>query len=57
MESYLIHKNKIINREDNRLPMIALNSSQNHLQLKWGWHKDASQATSLGIQGIGFYVE
>jgi hypothetical protein len=26
--------------EDKRIPNIALNSSQNHLQLKQGWHKD-----------------
>jgi hypothetical protein len=27
--------------EDKRLPKIASNSSQNHLRLKQGWHKDA----------------
>jgi hypothetical protein len=27
--------------EDKRLPKIASNFSQNHLWLKWGWHKDA----------------
>ena len=25
---------------DNRLPKLALNSSQNHLRLKQGWYKD-----------------
>jgi hypothetical protein len=27
--------------DDKRLPKITSNSSQNHLQLKRGWHKDA----------------
>jgi hypothetical protein len=36
-----MYKNKINNMEDKRLPKIASNSSQNHLQLKQGWHKDA----------------
>jgi hypothetical protein len=41
MTRYLMYKNKINNMEDKRLPKIASNSSQNHLWLKWGWHKDA----------------
>jgi hypothetical protein len=41
MTRYLMYKNKINNMEDKRLPKIASNSSQNHLQLKQGWHKDA----------------
>jgi hypothetical protein len=27
--------------DDKRLPKIASDSSQNHQQLKWGWHNDA----------------
>jgi hypothetical protein len=41
MTRYLMYKNKLNNMEDKRLPKIASNSSQNHLQLKQGWHKDA----------------
>jgi hypothetical protein len=38
---YLMYKKKIKNIVDKRLPTIASNSSQNHLQLKRGWHEDA----------------
>jgi hypothetical protein len=41
MTRYLMYKNKLNNMEDKRLPKIASNSSQNHLRLKRGWHKDA----------------
>jgi hypothetical protein len=41
MTRYLLYKNKLNNMEDKRLPKIASNSSQNHLRLKQGWHKDA----------------
>lgn len=41
MTRYLMYKNKINNMEHQRLPKIALNSSQDHLQLKRGWYKDA----------------
>jgi hypothetical protein len=41
MTRYLMYKNKLNNMEDKRLPKIASNSSQNHLRLKQGWHKDA----------------
>ena len=33
---YLMYKNKIFNMEEKRLPTIASNSSQNHMQLKRG---------------------
>jgi hypothetical protein len=39
MIRYLTYKNKINNMDDKRLPKIASNSSQNHQQLKRGWHK------------------
>ena len=41
MTRYLAYKYTIFNMEGNKLPMIASNSIQNHLLLKWGWHKDA----------------
>jgi hypothetical protein len=47
---YLMYKNKINNMDDKRLPIIASNSSQNHLWLKQRWHKDAK--TWLYHQGI-----
>ena len=40
MTMLLLYKHKINNMRDHRLPKIALNSSQNHLRLKWGWYKD-----------------
>ena len=40
MTRLLLYKNKINNMEDHRLPKLALNSNQNHLRLKRGWHKD-----------------
>jgi hypothetical protein len=51
MTRYLMYKSKINNMVDKRLLKIALNSSQNHLWLKWGWHKDAkSWANHWGIK-------
>jgi hypothetical protein len=41
MIRYLMYKNKINNMDDKRLPIISSNSSQNHQQLKRGWHNDA----------------
>jgi hypothetical protein len=41
MTRYLTYKNKINNMEDKRVMKITSNSSQNHPQLKRGWHKDA----------------
>jgi hypothetical protein len=40
MTRYLMHKNKLNNMEDKRLPKIASKSSHNHHRLKRGWHKD-----------------
>jgi hypothetical protein len=40
MTRYLMYKHKTTNMKDKRLPKIASNSSQSHLQLKRGWHKD-----------------
>ena len=40
MTRYLMYKNKINNMGNERLPKIALNSSQNQLRLKWCWCKD-----------------
>ena len=40
MTRLLSYKQKINNMGDHRLPKLALNSSQNHLRLKWGWYKD-----------------
>jgi hypothetical protein len=41
MTRYLMYKNNLNNMEDKRLPKIASNFIQNHIQLKRGWHKDA----------------
>ena len=41
MTRYLVNKRKLNNLGDERLSKIALNSSQNHLRLKKGWHKGA----------------
>ena len=38
--SLLLYKQKINSMGDHRLPKLALNSSQNHLRLKWGWYKN-----------------
>ena len=40
MTRLLLYKNKINNMGDHRIPMLDLNSSQNHLRLKRGWYKD-----------------
>ena len=40
MTRYLMYKHKINNMENERLPKIALNSSQNQLRLKRCWCKD-----------------
>ena len=40
MTRYLMYKHKINNMRNKRLPKITLNSSQNHLHLKWCWCKD-----------------
>ena len=40
MTRLLVYKHKTNNMGDHRLPKLALNSSQNHLKLKWGWYKD-----------------
>jgi len=40
MTRLLLYKNKLNNIGDHRLPMLALNSNQNHLRLKQGWYKD-----------------
>ena len=46
-----MYKKKLYNMEAKRYPKIASKSSQNpHLQLKWGWHKDAE--CSLDHRGI-----
>ena len=37
MTRYLMYKHKINNMGDERLPKNALNSSQNHVHLKWVW--------------------
>ena len=39
MTKYLMYKNKINNMGNERLPKIALKSSQNQLCLKWCWCK------------------
>ena len=39
---YLMYKHKLNNIGDDRLPNIALNSSQYHLRLQLGWVKDAA---------------
>ena len=36
----MMYKHKINNMGNERLPKIALNSSQNQLRLKWCWCKD-----------------
>ena len=41
MNSYLIYKYNINHMGYQRNPKIALNSNQNHLHLKQGWHKYA----------------
>ena len=41
MTRYMMYKHKINNMGNERLPKIALESSQNHLRLKRGWCKDA----------------
>ena len=41
MTRYLMHKNKLNNIEDKRLPKIASKSIHTHHRLKRGWHKDA----------------
>jgi len=40
MTRYMMYKHKINNMGNERLPKIALESSQNHLRLKRGWCKD-----------------
>ena len=40
MNRFLMYKHKLNNIDDHRLPKLALNSSQNHLRLNRGWHKD-----------------
>ena len=40
MTRLLLYKHKLNNIGDHRLPKLALNSSQNHLRLKWGWYRD-----------------
>jgi len=35
-----MYKHKINNTGDQRLPKLALKTSQNHLRLKLAWHKD-----------------
>ena len=40
MTRLLLYKHKLNNIGGHRLPKLALNSSQNHLRLKRGWHKD-----------------
>ena len=40
MTRLVLYKHKINNMGDHRLPKLAFNSSQNHLRLKQGWHKD-----------------
>ena len=40
MTRYLMYKHKIDNMENERLPKIALNSSQNQLRLERSWCKD-----------------
>ena len=40
MARYLMHKHNINNMGKNRIPKIALNSSQNQLRLKQCWCKD-----------------
>ena len=41
MARYVMYKHKIINIKDKRFSKITSNSTQNHLWLKMGWHKDA----------------
>ena len=40
MTRLLLYKHKLNNIGDHRLLKLALNSSQNHLRLKWVWYKD-----------------
>ena len=40
MLRFLMYKHKLNNIDNHRLPKLALNSSQNHLKLNRGWHKD-----------------
>jgi len=40
MTRLFLYKHKLNNIGDHRLPKLALNSSQSHLRLKWGWYKD-----------------
>ena len=40
MTRYLMHKHKINNMGNERLPKIALKSSQNQIRLKRCWYKD-----------------
>jgi hypothetical protein len=35
-----MYKHKLSNLEDKRLFMIASNSIENHMRLKWVWYKD-----------------
>ena len=41
MTRLLLYKHNLNNIGDDRLPMLALNSSQNHLGFRRGWCKDA----------------
>ena len=40
MTRYLMYKCKLKGMGDHITPKIALNSSQDHLRLNKGWHKD-----------------
>jgi hypothetical protein len=40
MTEYLMYKNNRNNMEGNMISKIASNSSQSHVRLKRGWHKD-----------------
>jgi len=40
MIRFMLYKHNLNNVDDHRLPKLALNSSQNHLRLNRGWHKD-----------------
>jgi hypothetical protein len=40
MIRYIMYKNKINNIQTKRLPKNDSRSSENHLYLKWGCHKD-----------------
>ena len=48
MTRYLLYINNINTMEEERLPKIGSNSSQNYKWLKLGWHKNANSWLNHG---------